>query len=402
MIALATESGNLLRVFPERGSVRVGYHPQFGFIETSTFKSRKRLRKTRGLRTRDEWLCQFTLSGTGDSWAINEAANCQAQPAPDQRWALSTQFGNFWLGQPEAFSAWETPALPEEESKLPWKVPSAILAVFFLVMFAWPKGATVPEEEKVAELEEPITVTVMRPHNTVAITTPGAANVKTLTEEQVRNNQKQKAIAQNLGFLKTFGRPDLKGAIGGMPTNFKNVTAGAGPGGSGGSGGELLVGLGKGLKRVTVGNTGVAGLGGVRTAQGGAGGGAGGYGETLVASGSGRLSGMPVAGDITLEGGLDRAVVQATIAKYLSQVRACYEDGLTKRPGIQGQVTTSFEINGGGALNFAKVVQTSLGDAAVERCITQRMMTWQFPKPRGGVNVAVKYPFLLRPVNVGE
>jgi hypothetical protein len=25
-------------------------------------------------------------------------------------------------------------------------------------------------------------------------------------------------------------------------------------------------------------------------------------------------------------------------------------------------------------------------------------MTWQFPKPKGGVKVPVKYPFMLRPV----
>jgi hypothetical protein len=47
-------------------------------------------------------------------------------------------------------------------------------------------------------------------------------------------------------------------------------------------------------------------------------------------------------------------------------------------------------------LNFSRVKDSSLGDPEVEGCITQRMMGWKFPNPRGGVNVKVTYPFLLR------
>jgi hypothetical protein len=183
--------------------------------------------------------------------------------------------------------------------------------------------------------------------------------------------------------------------VGGVPTDLKDVSPGAGPGGKEGSGGELLVGLGQGLKRTTVGNTGVAGLGGVGTH--GAGGGAGGYGSSSIGSGEGRaLSSNALSGELVLEGGLDRSVVQATIAKYLSQVRACYETGLKTNPGLGGQVTMNFEINGQGDLNFAKVQKSSLDSSEVEQCISQRMMTWKFPKPRGGVAVKVSYPFVLR------
>lgn len=77
-------------------------------------------------------------------------------------------------------------------------------------------------------------------------------------------------------------------------------------------------------------------------------------------------------------------------------MRACYETGLKKNPGLGGQVTMNFEINGAGDLNFAKVQKTSLDNAEVENCISQKMMTWKFPKPRGGVAVKVSYPFVLR------
>jgi hypothetical protein len=119
-----------------------------------------------------------------------------------------------------------------------------------------------------------------------------------------------------------------------------------------------------------------------------------------VGQGHGRsLTALPLSNDIELEGGLDKAVIAATIAKYLSQVRACYEVGLRRNPALAGQVTMNFEIGPTGKLNFSKVGKSSLGDAEVPECIATRMMSWDFPKPVGGVNVKVNYPFLLRPVN---
>jgi TonB family protein len=119
----------------------------------------------------------------------------------------------------------------------------------------------------------------------------------------------------------------------------------------------------------------------------------------MVGSGEGRaLSSLAASQDLILEGGLDRAVIQATIAKYLSQVRACYEQGLAEKPGIQGTVSMSFQVGPAGQLDFAKVAKSSLGHEGVERCISKQMMGWKFPKPLGGVAVQVQYPFLLRPV----
>src|SRR5690606_30941050 len=112
--------------------------------------------------------------------------------------------------------------------------------------------------------------------------------------------------------------------IGGVPTNLENVTAGAGLGQDQGSGGEMLIGLGEGVKRTTVGNTGLKGLGGVGGGKG-KGGGAGGYGDSLVGSGTGAgsgegdgraLSSLPLSQDVVLDGGLDVSIIQASIAKY--------------------------------------------------------------------------------------
>jgi hypothetical protein len=103
---------------------------------------------------------------------------------------------------------------------------------------------------------------------------------------------------------------------------------------------------------------------------------------------------------MVLEGGVSKYAINATIAKYLNQVRRCYEAELKNKPDLQGLVEMSFEINASGKLNFAKVNKTTLNSAPVESCISSKMMDWQFPQPKGGVNVPVKYPFMLRPVGM--
>jgi hypothetical protein len=192
------------------------------------------------------------------------------------------------------------------------------------------------------------------------------------------------------------GKKDNSKAVGGAQVNLK-ASAGAGRGGNAGSGGEMLAGLGRGVRATTVGNSGVEGLGGVGTK--GKGGGLGGYGDVAIASGNGRgISAIGIGNGVGVDGGLDRHVIQATIAKYLSQVRACYEERLRHNAELAGTLVMDFEIGATGRLNFSKVKSTTLTDPLVGGCVSKRMMNWEFPKPRGGVNVKVNYPFTLRPV----
>jgi hypothetical protein len=249
---------------------------------------------------------------------------------------------------------------------------------------------------------EPVLVKIAPERQKPVVVRDSSAFTKMTDSIQKQNVQGKRAIEQNLGFLKMLGKKDLSKALGGLPTKLQDVSPGAGAGGKAGSGGELLVGLGQGVKRTTVGNSGVTGLGGV--GKSGAGGGAGGFGNSLLGSGEGRAlsklsAGVPLSRDLELEGGLDRSVIQATIAKYLSQVRACYENGLQRNPGLTGTVHMKFEISGEGHVRAANVGRSSLGDVPVESCISEKMLDWKFPKPLGGVTVKVAYPFLLRPVN---
>lgn len=400
MIALCGADGHLIRALPE-GTGTFGFHSALGWVSEGSSKGRLRSRTLHGLKSKADWICRFQLKRdqTKGQVSIQSLENCTVSDRGAKSWALSTPLGDFVLNSgteavfdPFRLSSSETRS--EEENKRDrsfWLSLLGIGLITALFVTFFPLHQPLEEEEP---LVEPVTVKLApRPRQMVRIPKI-LPNLKVAPQKA---DATRRAIQQNLGFLGLLGNKNLKKAIGGAPTQLKDASPGAGAGGKEGSGGELLVGIGRGVKRTTVGNTGSAGLGGIGTK--GRGGGQGGYGNASVGSGEGsRLSAMGLSDDIVLEGGLDRAVIQATIAKYLNQVRACYERGLRQKPGIAGQVTMAFAIGATGKLQYSKVSKSSLGYQPVEGCISDRMMTWQFPKPLGGVVVKVKYPFLLRPV----
>ena len=246
-----------------------------------------------------------------------------------------------------------------------------------------------------------------------------------------------------IGALGALTGPTVKGGNGGHGgLNLQAVgnEKGSGAGGKGfggfgsnGGGGHGLGGLGtghgsglanamygKGLIAAPFGDGSPApGSGGYGT-RGRMGGGAqgAGYGsETVVGSwkgtgpkgngpagsgvGNGDPNGSPFGSvdgddeDAIVTGGLDMEQIRMVINRNIGQIRYCYEQGLQKEPHLSGRVTVRFQIGGGGRVSLANVRNSSVHSAAVEGCIASKVHGWQFPKPQGGVSVAVTYPFLL-------
>ena len=395
MIAVANQNGELLKLLPE-ASGEFGLHQVFGFIFKDAVAERIHRRKAHGIKTANNaWLCELKFSHTGSKINLESVSGCELTRENDLLWNVKTQAGIFKILPATAVKAPAiTQAIPENSNGKKAIILAALFVLLIPVIFG--RGKV---QEIAAPVMEPLTVKIeTQTQKPVVVPTSVAVETNTEIKKIVKDDQQVKrAISQNLGFLGLLGNKNLSKAIGGVPTQVKEASAGAGAGGNAGSGGEYLVGLGAGVKHATVGNTGVAGLGGIGTK--GAGGGAGGYGNTMVGSGEGRsLSKVALSQDMVLEGGLDKAVIQATIAKYLSQVRACYESGLQGNPGLQGQVSMNFTIAGDGSVASAKVAKSSLGSPPVEGCIETKLLNWKFPKPVGGVNVKVNYPFVLRPV----
>jgi hypothetical protein len=393
MIAVANANGELLKLLPE-ASGEFGLHQVFGFITKDSEADRIHRRKAQGMKTTGSWLSELKFSHIQNKINLESISGCEVKRESDTLWRVTTPSGIFTILPASAVKAPSVLGAHEDTSQFK-KAVIVVALLLLMVPILLGRGKSV---EMVVPIMEPVLVKLEKQVQKPVVV-PSAVPLETKEIKQIVKEDKvvKRAIQQNLGFLGLLGNKNLSKAIGGVPTQVKEASAGAGAGGNAGSGGELLVGLGAGVKHATVGNTGVAGLGGIGTK--GAGGGAGGYGTSQVGSGEGRsLSKVALSQDMFLEGGLDRAVIQATIAKYLSQVRACYEQGLQSNPGLAGQVNMNFVIAGSGAVSTAKVGKSSLGNAQVEGCIETKMMNWQFPKPVGGVNVKVNYPFVLRPV----
>jgi TonB family protein len=101
-------------------------------------------------------------------------------------------------------------------------------------------------------------------------------------------------------------------------------------------------------------------------------------------------------GDSNVQGGLSRSEVDAVVKQNLAQIRFCYNRGLRAYPDMSGRVVSNFVIAADGKVKTSRIKQSSLGAAEVENCIKSKVASWAFPQPRGGGEVVVNYPFLLR------
>jgi hypothetical protein len=398
MISIQTKDGQLIKVINNFVNETFGFHQLFGFTGLQSANKRLQARKRHGHDfSANVWKFHFVIKTTQESWTLINPKNCHLKMIAPMHWQVETQEGIFEVTHQNIAVIPEI--LTDHPDKNHWM--SRLLEILFILTFAlipvlYFLESKTGEESKKEEVKEPIKVTIVKPVDTVKLNeSMPNIEVKPVDAKEVS----KRAVQKNLSFLGMVGSQDVKKVVGGVPQKLEKATAGAGAGGDAGSGGELVAGLGKGLKKTTVGNTGVAGLGGIGTK--GAGGGQGGYGNTLVAAGEGKgISAIAVSGsEMVLEGGLSRYAINATIAKYLSQVRRCYESELKFNPDLQGVVEVNFDINGSGRLNYSKVKKSTLGNEKVEQCITTKMMSWQFPRPKGGVNVNIDYPFMLRPVS---
>lgn len=100
-------------------------------------------------------------------------------------------------------------------------------------------------------------------------------------------------------------------------------------------------------------------------------------------------------GDASVEEGLSKEEVGKVIHAHASEIRYCYESSLLGQNDQQGKLILAFTIGGQGSVKTADVKNSTL-QGKVDDCIVRRLLTWQFPKPKGGVDVAVSYPFLFK------
>lgn len=397
VFSIASDSKTPIKSFKAGLKTQVIYHPLFGFNTPEGLASRAKMRTSSGLRLyKNDPLFSFDVDVNQDKLQITNLKNCTISSF-DSGFKIKSTGGEFSL-IPNSLDWMETPHVEQEEASKILPLLALLLCLLLGGVTAYYYQSLQTIEQPVAANEEPPPVLIEPMKQQKVEVRPEPPKEPQVVVKDPRVVAK-KILNQNLGFLKLLGHKEIKNIKGGLKTQEQNASAGAGAGGTEGSGGELLAGVGQGLRKITVGNSGVAGLGGIGNK--GRGGGLGGYGDTTYSgSGGGALSTVPLSQQASIPSGsgIDRSLILATILRYLNQIRACYEEGLKTKPNLIGQVTTDFEINPAGNLNYARIAKTSLNDAGVEGCITQKMMTWKFPIPKKGGKVPVSYPFMLRPM----
>ncbi len=91
---------------------------------------------------------------------------------------------------------------------------------------------------------------------------------------------------------------------------------------------------------------------------------------------------------------LDRSLIDAVIKRNSNQIRNCYQRELTRDPSLAGKIVAKFTISKDGTVSKSEIKSSSMGNAAVESCISERIMRFQVPEPKGGGVVVVSYPFM--------
>ena len=98
----------------------------------------------------------------------------------------------------------------------------------------------------------------------------------------------------------------------------------------------------------------------------------------------------------TVEEGLTRDEVGEVIHQHISEVRYCYESSMLRLPQVEGKLLMGFTISANGSVRTAEVKTSTLPDAKLDDCILRRLVGWKFPNTKGGVDVAVSYPFIFK------
>lgn len=98
-----------------------------------------------------------------------------------------------------------------------------------------------------------------------------------------------------------------------------------------------------------------------------------------------------------VRGSLDKEEIRRVVRRHINEIKHCYEQGLTRRPDLEGRLVVKFTIGKTGSVVSAIIQDSTLGDRQVEQCIASAVLRWVFPKPAGEGLVVISYPFVLKP-----
>jgi len=89
--------------------------------------------------------------------------------------------------------------------------------------------------------------------------------------------------------------------------------------------------------------------------------------------------------------------IEGLVRPKLSDFNACYKDEQQSNPKAFGKVLFGFTIAKDGRARDVRLLASTLKSASMEGCLVGKIEAWQFPPPRDGQEVKVRYPFSFQP-----
>lgn len=106
-----------------------------------------------------------------------------------------------------------------------------------------------------------------------------------------------------------------------------------------------------------------------------------------------RRSGMvaePLVGEINPE------LILKLVAEHKFQLQLCFELALRRNNSISGNMEWSWRLDSKGDISDIELLDSSIDDRRMIRCIRKKIASWRFPRPKRG-SIEIKYPFYFAP-----
>lgn len=93
--------------------------------------------------------------------------------------------------------------------------------------------------------------------------------------------------------------------------------------------------------------------------------------------------------------------IRKIVESHFAEIQQCYELQLATTPLLRGMVELELTITQDGTIESGKLLKDSLGSAALNLCLVQKMLDWKFPA-HADESVTIQFPFAFSPKAIAK
>ena len=97
-----------------------------------------------------------------------------------------------------------------------------------------------------------------------------------------------------------------------------------------------------------------------------------------------------------LIGEINPKLIEKVITKYKFELQLCFELALRRNRNLKGSMEFRWRLDSRGKISDLELMNSTIKDRSMNRCVKQKIARWKFPRPRRG-SVEVTYPFVFSP-----